>query len=295
MATDAILILDRLHCIREGDGTGNSEPYIWPVLMWIDDNTLATPLRVGVTTPTLGNARVVIKNDMRAGESASIPPSVGTLRVRFEDGLTIRRLLLAVALWEEDETPETAMRAGFQAFFNELRTALADNLFDLYQAGEEQKAEIIKKIEARVQEQVESAIENALTPWQKVRVLLGTLNLDDIIGSDFKDFRDLLNMPVTLVFKSDSSNEYEIEGELQVRPVPIETCQDQLDAVKAAQSVVNGIDFEIRQFQTELQHASPRDKPFIISEIKRLRREELPSAIAKLEAARRELQSCRNN
>ena len=36
---------------------------------------------------------------MRAGESADIPLSVGELRVRLEDGLMIRRLILAVALW----------------------------------------------------------------------------------------------------------------------------------------------------------------------------------------------------
>src|SRR5262245_28376897 len=125
MATDAILVLERLRCIRESDGTGHSEPYIWPVLLWIDDNTLATPSLVGVTAPGLGNARVVIKNDMRAGQIADIPTSVGDLRVRFDDGLTIRRLILAVALWEEDETPEAAMRAGFQAFSSELRAAIA--------------------------------------------------------------------------------------------------------------------------------------------------------------------------
>jgi hypothetical protein len=125
MATDAIITLERLRCIRESDASGHSEPYIWPALLWIDDNTIATPELVGVTAPALGNARVVIKNDMSAGQTADIPTSVGMLRVRFEDGLTIRRPILVVALWEEDETPEAAMRAGFQAFSTELRAAVA--------------------------------------------------------------------------------------------------------------------------------------------------------------------------
>jgi hypothetical protein len=71
-------------------------------------------------------------------------------------------------------------------------------------------------------------------------------------------------------------------------------CQTEVNAVKAGQSVVNNIGFAIQQLQTELQHASPGEKPFIISEIARLRREELSDAEAALEDARRDLQACRN-
>ncbi|MDZ4342293.1 MAG: hypothetical protein U1E51_07625 [Candidatus Binatia bacterium] len=294
MATDAIITLERLRCIRESDGTGHSEPYIWPALLWIDDNTLATPLLVGVTAPVLGNARVVIKNDMRAGQTADIPTSVGVLRVRFEDGLTIRRLILAVALWEEDETPEAAMRAGFQAFSSELRAAVADNLFALSQASEEETDAIIETIKTRVSDRVRSAIENGLTGWQKARVFIGTLNLDDIIDSAFRSFPDLLSTPIALAFRAGSSNDYEIQGNLQVRPVRVDRCQAQVNAVKAAQSVVDGVDQEIRQLQTELQHASPGEKPFIISEIKRIREEDLADAMAALDNARVALSICRS-
>lgn len=299
MATDSIITLERLRCIRESDASGHSEPYIWPALLWIDDNTLSeppdNPILVGVTAPALGNARVVIKNDMRAGQTADIPPSVGMLRVRFENGLTIRRLILAVALWEEDETPEAAMRAGFQAFSSELRAAVADNLFALGQASEEELDAIIEIIKTRVKNRVKSAIENGLTGWQKTRVFLGTLNLDDIINSEFKNFPDPHVTPstFTLAFRAGSSDNYEIQGNLQVRPVRVDRCQAQVDAVKAAQSAVDGVDGEIRALQAELQHASPAEKPFIISEIKRLREEELPIVIAALEDARRALQRCR--
>lgn len=294
MSTDAIIILERLRCIRESDGTGHSEPYIWPVLLWIDDNTLATPALVGVTAPALGNARVVIKNDMRAGQTADIPTSVGVLRVRFEDNLTIRRLILAVALWEEDETPEAAMRAGFQAFSSELRAAVADNLFALSQASDEEQDAIIAAIKTRVSNRVRSAIENGLTGCQKARVFVGTLNLDDIIDSAFKSFPDLFPAPVTLTFRAGSSNVYQIQGKLEVRRVRVDRCQAQVDAVKAAQSVVDGIDAEIKALQTELQHASPGEKPFIIAEIKRIREEELADAMAALDGARRALSICRS-
>lgn len=295
MATDAIITLERLRCIRESDGTGHSEPYIWPALLWIDNNTLATPELVGVTDPAIGNARVVIKSDMRAGETADIPSSVRVLRVRFEDGLSIRRLILAVVLWEEDETPEAAMRAGFQAFSSELRAAIADNLVALNQANEEEEKAIIATIKTRIRDQVRSAIKNGLTASEKARVALGTLNLDDIINSDFKNIPDLRATPITLTFRAgEAADDYEIQGNLQVLPVVVDLCQAQVNVVKAAQSAVDAIDARIRQLEDELQHASTAEKPFIISEIRRLG-EERHVAMAAFEDARRVLQTCRES
>jgi hypothetical protein len=221
MAIDAFITLERLRCIRESDASGHSEPYIWPVLMWIDNNTLENPPErpelVGVTAPALGSARVVIKSGMRVGETADIPASVGILRVRFEDGsedgLTIRRPILTVGLWEEDETPEDAVRAGFRAFSSELRAAVAEKLLDLMRANEEQKKEIIATIKKRVGSRVESAIWNGLTGEQKAWHILGQLNLDDIVGSDFKDFPDLRATPFTLAFGAGSSDHYENPGQ----------------------------------------------------------------------------------
>jgi hypothetical protein len=292
MATDAIIVLNRLSCIRESDGTGHSEPYIWPVLIRIDDDTLATPELVAVSAPALGNARVVIKSDMRAGETADIPGSVAVRRTRWRDGLRTRRLILAVALWEDDETPEDAMRAGFQAFSRELRAAVADNLPALNQANNEQEKEIIAIIEARVRDSVASAIENGLTISEKARVLLGTLNLDDPIGSAFRQFREFVPTPIALpfalTFGNSSSDEYEIQGEFVVRVV---TCQAESDRVTAAQTAVDDIEFRITSLQEELQHASPSEKPRIIRAIRR-QQERLPAAIAALEDARRALRVC---
>jgi hypothetical protein len=293
MATDAFIRLERLHCIRQSDASGGSEPYLWPTLLWIDDTTLTTPELVGVTTPTLGNARVVIKGDMRAGQTADIPTSVGILHVRFEDGLTIRRLILAVALWEEDETPTGAMRAGFQAFSRELRAAIAEHLFELSQATPQQEEAIIAAIRSHVTGRVRSAIRNGLTGWQKARVAIGTLNLDDIVGSGFIHFRDIVQRDIALTFAAGSSERYELRGRLDVRPVRADRCQAQVDAVKAAQAVVDDIDKEIKQLQNDLLDASPSEKVFINSEIKRLREEELPAAMAALEEARRALAVCR--
>src|SRR5688500_794638 len=99
MPTDVTTTLNSFNCLRESEG--GSEPYIWPVLLWIDDMTVQTPDLVGVTTSLiLGNARTVLKSGMKAGETAPVPFPLGSLGVSFEDGLTMRQLLLVVALLE---------------------------------------------------------------------------------------------------------------------------------------------------------------------------------------------------
>jgi len=197
MATDAILSLNDLICLKESDGTGHSEPYIWPVLVWIDDS-----FEVHLAAPALGNARVVIKNDMRAGETAALPASVGVLRFRFEDAANIRGMILGAALWEEDESPGDAVRAGFQAFNSEIRAAIADNLGGL--ANEDDREATIEIINARVRARVESSIRGALTTGEKIRIAAGTLNLDDVVGSDFKNLPDLASAPISLTFAGDT-------------------------------------------------------------------------------------------
>jgi hypothetical protein len=299
MATDVIIVFESLQCTRESDGTGHSEPYIWPVLLWVDDNTLATPSLVGVIAPAIGNARVVIKSDMRAGQTADIPASVGELRLRVEDGLTLRRLIFVVALWEDDETPEAAMRAGFLAFSSELRAALADKLFALFaadQAGDgEQKNAIIAGIKSRVRDRVQSAIENALTGWQKVRVFLGTLDLDDFIDSAFGDFAEHpVPAPIALSFTDGPSDLYSIRGNLQILPVHVDLCQAQVDAVKEAQIAVDGVDNAIKELQKALSDGPANQKAGIIAQIKHLQAEDLVIANAALDDARRALSSCRS-
>jgi hypothetical protein len=272
----------------------------------IDDDTLATPALVGVTAPALGNARVVIKDNMRAGEVADIPASVGVLRVRMDDNQNVRQLLLAVALWENDDTPEAAMRKGFQAFVSELGLAIADNLLALNAAQTpEDRQPIIDAIKARVRSKVESAIRNGLTGTQKVRVALGLLNLDDIISSDFASFPTLPALQTFgLSFASDEAprpkNRYTINGSLRGVPVVVDPCAAQVAQVREAQAAVDGIENEIRSLQAQLRGQGPPGEPplpkaFIIAEIRRIRAEELPPAEAALDDARAALAACRGH
>lgn len=307
MSTDAIITLESLRCYRESDGSGHSEPYIWPVLIRIDDETLNTPEHVAVSAPALGNARVVLKDDMRAGEVATIPGEVGVFRVRLEDGQQVLKLLLTVLLWEEDETPIKAVRAGFQAFSAELGQAIAANLAGLAGASNAlERAPIIKIIQDRVAAKVESAIGDALTGFQKVRVWVGTLNLDDQVGSDFlaltdDSFPSLRTRPFQMVFRSEGSNPsnvYTIDGRMEVVPVVKDPCQALVDRVQQAQAVIDGIEQEIRGLQEQLTgHPAaglpPLSKAAIIAEIRRIRAEDLPPAEAELASARAALSICR--
>lgn len=307
MATDAFVLLEQLHCLQLINTEARTEPYIWPALVRIDDNTLTTPDLVAMQTPFLGDARVVIKDSMRAGETAGIPSSVGILRTRFEDNLMTRRLILVVALLENDDTPEDAMQDGFKAFNSELRAAIADNLFALSTADDEQTKAITDAISQRVAGRVSSAIEDGLSAYEKAKVFAGLLDLDDSIGSDFKSFgKDSLGPAAfTLHFESkgkilgvfDTLSEYEIAGQLQIKPVVVDRCQAQINAVNAAQAVVNGIEAEIKELQDQLKGGGdepPLPKSFIIAEIKRIRKEELAPAVADLQAAQAALKACRD-
>ena len=95
----------------------------------------------------------------------------------------------------------------------------------------------------------------------------------------------------------DTLSQYEIEGQLQIKPVVVDRCQAQVNAVNAAQAVVNGIEAEIRSLQDQLRGGGdepPLPKSFIIAEIKRIRAEELAPAVADLQAARAALKACRD-
>ena len=302
MALDAFIVLESLHCTKELDSpfAKGTEPYIWPVLIRIDDLTIQTEALIDVTAPVLGNARVVIKNDMRQGQTADIPTSVGVLRYRLEDSLFDTRLILIVALWDEDDAPDKSVRAGFQAFVGALEAALGDGLTLLAfkdaedNNDEEAKKALIKEIQEQVEKKVKSAIKDSLSGAEKVAVKTGFLNMDDVIGTAFKGFSNALPTKFSLEFGKGTLNEFQIQGRLDVREVLIDPCQSQANAVRQAQTAVSDVNNQIKALQEELRKAPPAEKPFLISEIKRVREEELPVVQDALGEALTRLSICRS-
>lgn len=300
MPVDAFVHLDRLRCLAEKDASGHSEPYVWPVLLWVDDTTIGSGQIVG--SSALGNvrgSRVVIKEGIQAGEQAAIPSVQRSLARRFEDGLTVRNIGLVVAMFEEDETPQDAVRAAYSAFVRELRAAVAEFIRTHLRGPEtdEERAQIA----AEVRPKVRAAGEGALSNFEKLQVFLGNLNLDDEIGFDtfFQDVAEIeddeSDTSFTLSFAtSDGDNHYEIDGRLELRqPPPPDPCQDEVDRVSQARANVEGVQASIQALQEELRQAAPSQKAGFIAEIRRIRAQELPAAVAALEAAQQALALCR--
>ena len=300
MARDAIAFFNTLTCVAERDASGGSEPYIWPALILIDDSTLGTRDLVRATTPRPVFAREIIQGSMRAGETATVPGSM-RLQLRLEDNQAIQSLIVLVALLEADETPDKAVEAGFRAYGPALQSTLGSRLLELNEArlNENQARfdEIISEITAAVEASVKSATSDALSASQKVRVLLGTLNLDDSVGSARAFYDTIQNEEFVLTFQELNNNvivnHYDLAGVLQIRPVPVETCPAEVEAVEQARAQVEAVQGMIELAQEELRSAPPSHKPFWVAEIRRLKRAELPLAEAELDAAKRALAECR--
>jgi len=309
MATQAIVTLESLHCTRESDrgGSSHSEPYIWPFLASVTSNSFET-------TPTaaiLSDSRAIIRNEMRAGQSAAIPGPGNRLSAVFQDGQANPKLLLVVALWEADETPASAVQAGNQAFLDELRAQVSKNLAALSTATDAERKTIVEDIKKKVYDKVHAAVENKLSSWEKTRVFLGWLNLDDFMGSDFKLLPDLTPTSFTLTFLGNAGDvifqnpggvppkvvnppiQYELRGSLKVQAVTVDVCQAQVDAVNAAQAKLKGLQDMVQSLQAQLQHATPQQKSGIVAQIRQINEHQIPQAQKALDEARSALEACR--
>jgi len=312
MPTEAIITLEDLECITIKDLETKVEPYIWPALIKIDTSTINAPdgrfVDVIALSPSL--ASTVIKSSMRQGDVAPIPSAMATLRTRFEDGVSLKQLILIVSLLERDETPQDAIRAGFGAYVRELRTAFKDEFPNLFQTANDEEGQnaVITRIKDRVASKTKSAIKAALSAGDKVKSALGFLDNDDFISSANVKFGEnfFLNTPnsapITLVFQTKTVIieqgfppkfgqglvRYHIRARLQARPPVIDPCQSQATAVRTAQATVDGIQNEIKELQGEFPKGANN------AEIERIRKEELGPALAELEKAKKALQLCRS-
>jgi hypothetical protein len=73
----ADLALEQLQCNRQSDGSDGCHPYLWVVLLRIDDDTLALSPPVATVYPADPSApRLVVKAGMKAGDAAVVPDQV---------------------------------------------------------------------------------------------------------------------------------------------------------------------------------------------------------------------------
>lgn len=313
MPTEAIVTLEDLECITLHNTETKVEPYIWPALIKIDTSTINSTdgrfVDVIALSPSL--ASVLIKSSMRQGDLARIPASVASLRAQFGDGVSGKRLILIVTLLEMDETPKGAMRKGFQAYVDELRAAFKDEFPKLFQAESVNDEVEVEKITARIKDRVEkktrSAIKGALSLTDKAGSVFGFLDNDDLVSSSVIKFRETFFQttpnatPITLVFQAKdrfsflppSFVRYHIRARLEARPVVIDRCQSQANAVKKAQAAVDSIEERIETLETIGDRVFP-PKPPDEAAIERIREEELAPALAELKKVNTALQLCRS-
>ena len=231
----------------------------------------------------LGDAREVIKSGMRPGDVAAIPPGVGTLRVRLEDSKrTFRRLLPIVALWENDDTPSKAMKAGFVAYVAALRSEMSALFAQVLQPNGPTIESLLPDTLRRVFQTMARAIGDNLSGTDHFQLAIGTLNLDDFVALAGHTWKAEVNERFTMTFRRDEDpgNHYEIDVGATLKPVVIDPCQTLVNAVRDAESAVEGVQAEIRELQAELSGQTPGEPPLpkaaLVAEIRRLREEELP-------------------
>lgn len=215
MPCDAIITLQQLQCIKQDRGSKGSSAYIWPAMVVVDLN----PFLITVVPP-FGDPRVVIQADMQGGQSAAIPAEIGVLERNLESSdLTQHRVFLVIALWEELDTPENVVDAGYQAFDSALGSAIQANIVQLASSNPSDQKAAIAAIKAAVNNAVTAAIENALSTWQKFEIWLGNLQLDHLIDSSSQAIANVGSFTVTFGSNAqNSSNSWVISGEFQFAP-----------------------------------------------------------------------------
>jgi hypothetical protein len=298
MSVQAVVSLNTLHCIAESDrgGTSHSEPYVWPFLA----SVTTSPLSFSTTPrfPPIAESRKIIRNEMRAGDSANLEFPGNRPTITFDDQQSGHQLILIVALLEWDETPQAAIVAGHDAYLDALRDQLGRKILFFNGASEEEKRRLVDEIRVAVSAKVKSAIKGKLSLRSKLFD-----NQDDFLAVAYAHFPSLTAAPFTLRFagksgdpgilRPDAPIEFTLEGNLSVVPVVVDRCQAQVDALNAVEAKIRALQEQVRFLQSQLATATPQQKPAIISEIEQINAQRIPAARAALVPAQRSLGICR--
>jgi len=308
MPIQAVVKLDTLHCIAESDtqGSSHSEPYIWPFLAGVANNPAS--LATTPTSPILAESRKIIKNEMKAGDSASLDFPGNVLTQSFAEGQMSCNLILIVGLMEADENTVSSMQAGYQAFLNELKAKMPE-IIALGSASPEEATVLLKEIKDAVSAKAHDAVKNSMSGYEKFKVFMGTMDTDDYVGTDFANFKNVEQQTAPVSFKLRMTGqaterrqqnlwvvvpvEYELDGTLTVSNIVADQCQAEVDGVAAAVQAIKSLQGQVRSLQHSLQTATPQQKAAIVNSIEKINSELLPAAEAWLVRAQKSLELCR--
>jgi hypothetical protein len=118
------LSLEKIFVNNEGDGSGNAEPFLWPIFFKIDDDTI---LNLGDPTVWLSapnGAHENLGGSVGAGKAINIPKSIGEKAFNLNFGQIVKKdqaLMgcLAVLLEEDDFPVDGDIKKNYQTFVNE--------------------------------------------------------------------------------------------------------------------------------------------------------------------------------
>lgn len=313
MTKQAVIRLNTLRCLSERDSafSTGSEPYVWGFLIGIGSN----PLSLDTTPdfPILSESRNIIKNNMKAGEVATIDFPGNLFTQSFADDQTGCQLVLIVALMEADELTDSAMQDGYQAFVDELR-AQVPNILGLAGLSEEDQKQAMKPIIEKVKTQVFAGVESGLSFTEKAKIATGFTDKDDYLAAAFKHFTSIeaLTGPSAFTLRLTGApirvglggsgfgslgftyiNDYEIAAELNVTRLQVDPCQSKIDAVAAAEGRLTGLLKQIGSLKNSMQSASPQQKVAIQNQIEKIEAELIPAAQQGLARAQQTLRRCR--
>jgi hypothetical protein len=288
--TQISLSLDKLTCHREDDGQfAGSEPYIWPAL--IAFNTLSG-LEFGQAFPETKNARIVIRDGIEGGDSASIPPEVGELSLKLISAAAPKlKILVLVLLFEEDANTLESMRAGFEAFKQQLLGAL---ILATNAGTKDPSSAEIEALKSSLSEKITAAVTAKLSTSDKIRI--GIFGQDELLGTEFV-LRPGRNSNIFLTYGDPFfGDRFSISGRLTVQPeelLPPDRCANFQSDLTKANEALNRLLRSLRKLQAELRTASAQDKPRLIIEIEEFKEGEITNAQKVLDAARTALAACR--
>jgi hypothetical protein len=283
----ADLQLQQLQCKQQSDGSNGCNPYLWVVLLRIDDDTLnASPPDAAIFPQDPSAQRLVIQTAMKAGDSAAVPGQINSLVTAISDTSVHRDLIVIAVLLDQHDTSWAAITAGWEQFISTTPAAVGSQLLQLQDPA--QQAQAIQAVSNQITTAVTSAIEGQLSWWDKVQIGLGLEKLDRVIAFAYDDWEGVgtaTSGPFSLQFTSSTDN-FTLNGQLVVTDDP---CQLQVAEVQAVQQAIYNIEGRAKELDSGDVNEPPAE---VEAELEELAKEMIQER-AKLTAAENALNACR--
>lgn len=187
MARDTLQVslrLERVRCFDEGDGWGDSEPYLWTVFFKVDgasvvlsDALMLSGTGTIMTTP--GSHGNLGDTDVGAGDDLAIPSAIGAFETvlrpisvpSFVQGVIADVggvVGVACVLMEEDNVTDDGAEAGHQALNLAVESAINAMIPTLGVSNQELSDDAIAAAMSGIPDQVTSAIREQQNVFENI-------------------------------------------------------------------------------------------------------------------------------